>query len=464
MRHFLDTLTSHMQTPSNKPRLLVGGLFTLTVFLLVTMAFSAPVIMAQESEEERRERLREELIDIEGEIKENQRELQEKRSERRSLERDVEILTREIEQSQLEIRRKNLTIGEISDDITNKQQRIEELNQTINDQKQYLAELVRQQNELDQITLVEMILSNEDISEFFAQVDSFAAINSSLQDSFEKLRSTKTQVNEQKQVLGVKKDEEMNARKAIEEEKAKIEQKEDEKQELVAVKRSEERSYEQIIADRQAEAERIRTELFSLRGVQAIPFGDALRFAREAGGSTGVRPAFILAILQQESNLGQNVGTCNRPGDPESKKWYNIMKPSRDVEPYKRITGELGLSPDSMPLSCPWGNGWGGAMGPSQFIPSTWAMYKGRIANAVNVPVPNPWEPRHAFYATAIYMQDLGASAGTYTAERRAALQYYAGGNWHLPQNAFYGDQVMQKASSIQRNQIDVIDAAAQGG
>ena len=38
--------------------------------------------------------------------------------------------------------------------------------------------------------------------------------------------------------------------------------------------------------------------------------GDALVYAQEAGKKTGVDPAFILAILQQESNLGANVGSC----------------------------------------------------------------------------------------------------------------------------------------------------------
>ena len=31
-----------------------------------------------------------------------------------------------------------------------------------------------------------------------------------------------------------------------------------------------------------------------------------------------MRPAFLLAILTQESDLGKNVGTCNRAGDPPS--------------------------------------------------------------------------------------------------------------------------------------------------
>ena len=36
----------------------------------------------------------------------------------------------------------------------------------------------------------------------------------------------------------------------------------------------------------------------------------------------------------------------------------------------------------------------------------------------------------HAIRATAIFLQDLGAGRGGYSAEREAAGRYYAGGNW----------------------------------
>jgi len=68
---------------------------------------------------------------------------------------------------------------------------------------------------------------------------------------------------------------------------------------------------------------------------------------------------------------------------------------------------------------------------------------------------PDPWDPEHAFVASALYLSDLGAAQGGFTAERRAALKYYAGSNWNKPKNAFYGNQVMQKAEDIQQNMIE---------
>ncbi len=126
-----------------------------------------------------------------------------------------------------------------------------------------------------------------------------------------------------------------------------------------------------------------------------------------------------------------------------------------DQSAYLRITSKLGLDPEDMPLSCPLGYGWGGAMGPAQFIPATWEQYENRVAAAVGASVANPWEPQHAFIASAIYLADLGAAGGGYTAERTAALKYYSGGNWQDPRNQFYGDGVMRHRQDIQVNMID---------
>lgn len=104
-------------------------------------------------------------------------------------------------------------------------------------------------------------------------------------------------------------------------------------------------------------------------------------------------------------------------------------------------------------------------MGPSQFIPSTWATYGGivnsgsgwvysesadaiRRINGNNSPA-NPFNNRDAFIATALLLRDNGAG-GTYASDRLAALRYYAGwGGANNPSNAFYGDGVMQRKARL---------------
>jgi hypothetical protein len=146
------------------------------------------------------------------------------------------------------------------------------------------------------------------------------------------------------------------------------------------------------------------------------------------------------------------------------------MHPDRDEPVFLAIAQTLGFDPYTRTVSCPLFRngsrvGWGGAMGPSQFIPSTWAIYGGMVntgngwvydhsSDAIrrinNNPGPsNPFNNQDAFIATALLMRDNGAD-GTFAGDRRAALRYYAGwGGATNPANAFYGDQVMNRKSRL---------------
>ena len=217
---------------------------------------------------------------------------------------------------------------------------------------------------------------------------------------------------------------------------------------LLKQTKGKESAYQAQLSDTQKEAAAIKNRLYQLLEVsKQITFGQAVTVAQWASSQTGVRAAFLLAILSQESSLGQNVGTCNRAGDPPSKSWKVVMKPDRDQEPFRQITSELGLPIDTTPVSCPMkdksGNqiGWGGAMGPAQFIPSTWMGYRAKVT-AVTGKAANPWDIRDAFLAAAIKLKADGA--GTQSGEWDAAMRYFSGST--NPAYRFYGDNVVSMA------------------
>ncbi len=237
---------------------------------------------------------------------------------------------------------------------------------------------------------------------------------------------------------------------------AEVQTNEKEKEYLIQVNKTQEKTYAQVIADRQAKAAEIRAQLFKLAGGSAaIPFGTALTYAQTASSKTNVEPAFLLAILTQESSLGANVGKCYLTDTTSGagvninsgKVWPNLMKPSRDVQPFLTITGNLGFDPLKTVVSCPIASagGYGGAMGPAQFIPSTWQLFEDRLKSILGYEA-NPWSPQDAFMASALYLGDLGASSGTYSGEIRAACKYYGTGG----SSCSYGNSVMRLKTSIQ--------------
>jgi membrane-bound lytic murein transglycosylase B len=223
---------------------------------------------------------------------------------------------------------------------------------------------------------------------------------------------------------------------------------------LLAETKEEEAAGQSILSDHKAAAAAIRQRLYALLGTgsQSVTFGQAVKTADWVSQVTGIEPAFLLSVLSQESALGANVGTCNRVGDPPSKNWKVVMKPERDQEPFLAITDALGKSPEGTPVSCPMhdkaGNqiGWGGAMGPAQFIPSTWIGYAGKVTAITGVPS-NPWDIRDAFIAAALKLTADGAD-GTDDGNWRAAMRYFSGST--DTRFRFYGDQVLSRAKQYE--------------
>lgn len=416
---------------------------------IVSFAWAlSPIAISAETLEEQRVRLEQELATIEADIAAKRGVLQEKQKERTTLERDVGILNTKIDQAQLSIKHTDLSLKKLRSDIADKTDAINILNEKVLRSRASLAQLIRRTNEVDETTFVELTLGGT-ISEMLDDIDNFNAIERSLDTAFEEMALLKSDLSARKKTLEEKRVEEEDLRKIQVLEKQSVERNKKEKDQILTVTKGQEKEYQKVIAEREKNAAEIRAALFSLRDSAAINFGDAYRYAKEASAITGVRPAVVLGIIAEESNLGENVGTGT---------WTVDMHPDRDRPVFAQITAELGLDPNQMPVSKKAWYGWGGAMGPAQFIPSTWALYKDRVAKITGQNPPNPWDARTAIYASSLLMADNGADAQTRAAERLAALRYLAGWkNAKKSAYAFYGDDVMELADKFQR-QIDILE------
>ena len=124
----------------------------------------------------------------------------------------------------------------------------------------------------------------------------------------------------------------------------------------------------------------IRNKIFGVRGGVALSFEQALRYAEQASEVTGVRPAFLLGLIRTESRLGHNIGSATYLTAP--------MHPTRDLPVFSFIIETLGHIAEDMPVSKSPGFGWGGAMGPAQFIPSTWVCFGGLLNEKTNTCMP----------------------------------------------------------------------------
>ncbi|MEK7068331.1 MAG: lytic murein transglycosylase [Patescibacteria group bacterium] len=431
--------------------------------LVVALAAFGAVAAAQTLSPQERARLQAEYDQLQEEIAKWQKVLDDTRAKKNTIQGDVTALDAQIKKAQAEINQRNNTITKLSSEIRQKSQRISTLEERLNRGKESLAKLLREKNQSDQQSLAVLALSSQNLSDFYATIDAIDVIDRELQNLFDELRGVKQQTEEEKKALAERQDREFDARYEVETKKKQIATDQAQKKELLAVTAGQERSYQQVLSERQRRAEEIRSALFELRDAQGISFETALAYAEAAEQKTGVRAAFILGILRQESNLGKNVGQCllvdastgagkgKNTGTPFSR----VMHPTRDVPVFIPMMEKVGRDPYNTPVSCPQSIGYGGAMGPSQFIPSTWKGLESRIGASVGG-APDPWNPRHAITATALFLMDLGAGRATPSAEREAAGRYYAGGNW-ATLGLGYANSVLAFATEYQAN-IDFLN------
>ncbi len=441
------------------------------VFLFLFLPTVAYAQDATQAVLDRQHALQVALDGIEREIATEQAVLDAAQAKHQSLQNQIGILDAEIKKTELQIKAINLTIEQLKSNIGVRNRTLATLAGALAAEKESLAQILRQTEMLDAASVVDVALSSKSVSRFFADLDAFASIKTALAASFTAIRETSTATENEKAALEMRLAEQHDLQTEAQLAKRQVLAQEQEKQQLLRATKGQEAAYQKLISANQKTAAQIRSELFVLAGgAGQIPLPAAITLAQQAGKATGVRPALILGVLKQETDLGANVGQClltnsPRKGDGKTKKTgatvLNVMKPDRDVDPFITLTAALGFDAFSMPVSCPPGYGYGGAMGPAQFIPSTWTLYQGRIVKLAGhvLTNANPWDNLDAFTATALYLSDLGASALTASAERTAALRYFAGANYRKPGYAFYGDSVMQFAANFEQ-EIGILNGA----
>ena len=410
-------------------------------------------VQAQTTGEEKaaaRQALEHELAEIEQQIKAYEQQLKVIKGEKNTLQNKIRQLKNKQAALNLQIQATNLKISDLERKITATLSDIEQNETMMAALKGQLAEYIRLMDQRDNFPFYYTFLLGGKLSDVMVDVEAYMQMSEGLQILMKEFKATKAQLEAQVAALAEQQDDNKNLLSLTLLQQQTLVNSVSEQNTLLTKTKGRETEYQKEIANNKQRAIEIRSRIYQLLGVsQNITFGQAVEIATWVSQQTGVRAAFLLAVLTQESNLGKNVGTCNRPGDPPEKSWRVIMKPERDQEPFLAITKELGMNPDETPVSCPMRNkdgsqlGWGGAMGPAQFIPSTWQGYKARVSAFTGNSPANPWDIRDAFVAAAILLKANGAD-GTKTGEWKAAMRYFSGGT--NPAYSFYGDSVAELA------------------
>jgi len=390
------------------------------------------------------------LKELETKITQYKEAIAQNQQKTKTLKTEIAIMDAQINSTELEIQRIELLIKKLDKQINQKQASIREIERQVDLEKTTLGELVREIRKYDDISFLEVILGKGQLSDFLSELRSLENFQEQIQHELERISDLKKNLEQEKEDLTEEKEEQASLKSLQNEQRINLENKKKERKTLLDQTKGQENLFNQLIKKTQLDIEAVKNKLYFLKGLTgdgSLRFEDAYKYAKFASIYTGVRPAFLLAILSRESELGKNIGTGT---------WRVDMKPSQR-EYYLQICQELNIDPDQYPVSKKVWYGWGGAMGPAQMMPATWLGYKTRIAEITGNNPPSPWDVKDAFVAAALYLANKGANQQTYNAEWKAAMMYLAGANWQKASLSFYGDQVMSRAQQFQE-QVDILE------
>ncbi len=402
------------------------------------------------------QQLEQQLKDIEQQIKALEKELATTASQKKTLLAQIKKLETTQAALRLQIKATDIKLKKLTTNIATTEDAIDDTKAAMARQHKELTALLKLIHHRDGQPLLIVLMESGGLAEFFDELENSLIISDRVSGVLRSARAANKQLILHLTNLGADKDDTEQLLQIKTAQQGALLGQLNEQQQLLTETKGAESNYQAALTDTKKQAAEIRSRIYELFGAtKNIDFGQALAIAEFVAGKTGIRPAFLLAILTQESNLGKNVGTCNRPGDPPEKGWRVVMKPERDQEPFLKITEQLGLDADGTPVSCPLKDkngkqfGWGGAMGPAQFIPSTWMGYAGKVSALTGKSPANPWDIRDAFAAASIKLTNDGAN-GTEEGEWKAAMKYFSGST--NTKYRFYGDNVLKIAEGYEKD------------
>ncbi len=404
--------------------------------------------------------LQSQLTQLQQQINQYQSTVSQLQQQKDTLQNQMDILNAQMGAAQLSINKINLAIQDLNNQIQAKQNEITKSEAQMNQEKLFLEETLQTIYENGQTSTLEMLLASNDFSDFFANIQSLQDLQSKLGDHLQKLISYKNQVEAQKQVLENNLQESQDLANIQAQQMTMLQSEQNQKTALLDQTQNNENTYNQYVQVTASKIREIQNQLYLLHGDSSsgsLSFDQALQYANFAAGQTGTPAALLLAILDRETGWGNNVGTGTWQTDMEPESLQQGASCIQQ-QAFLQITQQLGLNPDLVPVSRKPYYGWGGAMGPAQFLPCTWLGYAPRIAAITGDNTPSPWNVRDAFVAAGLYLANAGAGP-SYNAQHTAAARYIGGGNWQSFVAQLYADQVMSLAQQFQQD-INILNQA----
>jgi peptidoglycan hydrolase CwlO-like protein len=383
------------------------------------------------------------IDDLRSKIEQYQNDISEKNKEEQSLQQDVYVINKDIEKIELQIQETQLVIDELTLEIEQKQSEIKSTDEKIMARRKTLSDFLQELYVQGEVDATEVVFGGQTFSDYLFRSDSLENFEEKTKEVHDQLITLQDFQKSQEEDLMSKRADQQEMRGVQQDQDKSLDSERQIKDVLISKSASEQEVLSQGVQKMQAELNMLQTL------GEPIAIGEAIKSAKYASGLTNVAPEFLLGVLRVESGLGTNVGGGRYKTDMNPSQW----------DTFKKICKDVGLDPDKTPVSrracynkdsadgC---GGWGGAMGPAQFMPSTWMGYRDKVTSLTSKAAANPWDIRDSLVAMGIKMASVdGVTSGDRKAWAKAAGMYLAGANWE--RYSWYSDRVLFYADGFKK-------------
>jgi len=155
---------------------------------------------------EERQSLEEELKQLEEQIAQYEKDITKTEQEKKTLQNQIYILRKKIEKLDLQIYQSNLAIKDLGFQIEDTKSSIEKTSLKIKESRYQLANILQCIYEKDQRSIVEILLSEKELSDFFDDLMQLEILNSKNQEILETIKSLKSSLESEEQLLSEEKE------------------------------------------------------------------------------------------------------------------------------------------------------------------------------------------------------------------------------------------------------------------
>ena len=430
---------------SRKAVLLCGFvILTLLFFALITMKIakssddnsnSKEDAGTEEENRQKIEEIRAEIQQVQSKVNGYNAEIKSKQKDARTLEREMSIYQSRIGKNELEVKETKLAIEAADLEVEDLGSRITEGEERMKKDKEVLKNMIKILYSYEQDSMFQIFMSRNNISDFFNEVGAVESVKDKIFETIVDLKIEREESKLRQEELEEQQEDQAQLIEMRYLQNESLDDLKDQKKQILEETKGEEKKFQQILEENKQILPALKAQLMDLQSLGTkIKFDDAFSAAEYIGSMTGVRPAYLLAILKKESSLGTNVGGGT----------YQVDMSPRQRATFEAITAELGYDPNEMPVSKKPRSysGWGGAMGPAQMMPTTWRVYQNEVSEITGNRPSDPWDLTDAIASMAVKVSKVpGVTEGDYNAEYEAAGLYFAGRNWR--KFLFYPNQVM---------------------